>query len=227
MVEDYYLSRRKNLLRSFNRASRWVLASLVNRYGREFSNAIVEKARKEYEALIPQIPFIGGAQNRWTGDLVESVQILALFRAMKARGKTPRETADVIHEGMQIRLAQYPRFLLRLAGKLQFTRLFLNRLQRQAIETQKRAYPDNFVAEVVPGDGKDFDWGIDFTECAIHKFYKAQNAVEFLPYVCKLDYLTSTAFGLGLMRTMTLADGQERCNPRLKQGRETEWRKQS
>jgi hypothetical protein len=124
---------------------------------------------------------------------------------------------------MQIRLAQYPRFLLRLMGRLQFSRLFLNRLQREANETQKQVYPDDFVAEIVMGDGKEFDWGIDFTECAIHKFYKAQNAVELLPYVCKLDYLTSTAFGLGLVRTKTLASGDEKCNPRLKQGRDTKW----
>jgi hypothetical protein len=135
MTEDYYLSRKKNLLRSFDRASKWVITPLVNRYGKEFSNAVAEKARKEYHALIPQIPFIGGAQNRWTADLVESVQILALFRAMNASGKTSNETADVIYQRMQIRLVQYPRFLLRLAGKLQFTRLFLNRLRRQAVET--------------------------------------------------------------------------------------------
>ena len=220
---NHYLSRKKNLLRSFDRASRRIVASLVNRYDKEFSSVVVEKARKEYEALVPQIPFIGGAKNRWTADLIESVQILALFRAMSAYGKPLSETADVLYEGMQIRLAQYPRFLLRLMGRLQFSRLFLNRLQREANETQKQVYPDDFVAEIVMGDGKEFDWGIDFTECAIHKFYKAQNAVELLPYVCKLDYLTSTAFGLGLVRTKTLASGDEKCNPRLKQGRDTKW----
>jgi hypothetical protein len=76
----------------------------------------------------------------------------------------------------------------------------------------------------VIGEGKESEWGIDFTECANHKFYTTQNAVEFLPYVCKLDTLTSTAFGLGLVRTMTLADGDERCNPRLKHDRETKWK---
>ncbi len=221
MAENYYLSRKKTLLRSFDRASRWMITPLVNRYGTEFSSAVMEQARKEYEALIPQIPFIGGAKNRWTANLIESAQILALYRAMQAQGKTLRETTDMLQEAMQIRLAQYPRVVLRLMGRLQFSRLFLNGLQRQANETQKRVYPDNFVADIVMGDGKEFDWGIDFTECAILKFYKAQNAVELLPYVCRLDYLTSTAFGQGLVRTKTLADGNEKCNSRLKRGRDT------
>jgi ABC-type multidrug transport system ATPase subunit len=38
-------------------------------------------------------------------------------------------------------------------GRLQFSRLFLNRLQRQADETHRRAYSGDFVAEIVLGDG--------------------------------------------------------------------------
>lgn len=221
MSEGYYLSRKKSLLRSFDRATRWVMTPLVNRYGKEFCDSVVAEARREYEALIPHIPFIGGARNRWTSDLVESVQILALFRAMQARGRTSEETAGVLYEGMRTRLAHYPRLLFRLLGMLQFSPLFLRSLQRQALATQGRAYPDNFVAEVVMGDGKEFDWGIDFTECAIQKFYVAHNGLEFLPHVCKLDYLTGEALGLGLVRTKTLADGADRCNPRLKRGGES------
>lgn len=223
MSENYYLSQKKNLMPSFEHASKWVTMPLTKRYGEELSQAIVQHARNEYESLIPLIPFIGGKKNRWTADLLESVHILALFRAMQAYGKTPNETAEVLYEGMQLRLAQYPRFLLRLIGRWQFSTLFLKTLQHQAAETHKRSFPNNFAAEVVIGDGKEFDWGIGFTECAIQKFYRAQNALEFLPYVCRLDYLTSAAFGIGLVRTKTLANGDERCNPRLKQSRETTW----
>jgi hypothetical protein len=225
--ENYYLSKKKSLMQSFERACDWVMAPLVKRYGKELTQVIVHHARQEYETLIPQIPFIGGKKNRWTADLIESVQVLALFRAMQAYDKTPSETAELLYEGMQIRLAKYPRFLLRLVGRLQFSKPFLKSLQHQAAETHKCSFPDNFVAEVVIGNGKDFDWGIDFTECAIQKFYKAQNALQFLPYVCRLDYLTSTAFGIGLARTKTLANGDERCNARLKQGRETLWNEYS
>ena len=223
MSENYYLSQKKSLMRSFERATRWVRPSLVKCYGKDLSMVIVQRACQEFEIILPQIPFIGGKKNRWTTDLLESAQILALLRAMQAHGKTLGETVQVLYEGMQIRLASYPRFLLKLMGKVQFSRLFLKRLQHQAAETHKHTYPNNFVAEVVIGDGKEFDWGIHFTECAIHKFYRAQNALEFLPYVCRLDYLTSTAFGIGLVRTKTLANGDERCNQRLKQGRETKW----
>ncbi len=79
------------------------------------------------------------------------------------------------------------------------------------------------MARLIYGDGKDFDWGIDFTECAICSFFQAQDAREFLPYLCRLDYVTADAFGLGMIRTKTLAEGADRCNPRLKRGRTTRW----
>ncbi len=50
----------------------------------------------------------------------------------------------------------------------------------------------------------------------------AQGASGFLPFYCFLDYPYSRVFGLGLTRTMTLAEGHTRCNPRFKCGRQTE-----
>ncbi len=222
-MNDYYIKRKGSLLRSFDRAIGWWTGPLVTRYGEEISQAIAGRARREFEQLLPDIPFIGGSRNHWTSDLMESAQCLALYRAMQAFEKPIRETADVIYEGMRIRLDDYPRILLRLMGRLQFSWLFLRLLQRMAKETQKQNYPGSFVAELVPGDGKEFDWGIDFKACSIHAFYVSHQASEFLPYVCRLDYITSAAFGLGLVRTKTLAEGDEVCNPRMKRGRATLW----
>ncbi len=222
MIENDDLSNKKRLLRSFDRAGTWLLAPLASHYGKEYSIAMGKKAREEYENLIPDIPYIGGAKNHWTSDLLESVQYLALYRALQSDDKPMNEIVAIRYEGMRIRLNQYPGFLLRLMGRVQFSSPFINRLKRLSEETQKQVYPDNFKAEIVMGDGKEFDWGIDFSECSIHKFYTAHQAQEFLPYVCKLDYITSAAFGLGLVRTKTIANGDDRCNPRLKWGRPTQ-----
>jgi L-2-amino-thiazoline-4-carboxylic acid hydrolase-like protein len=209
--------RHGKLLHDFERVSRQIMPILASRYGQVFSENLLRDARQEFEMLIPAIPYIGGSKNRWTSDLIESVQLLAFFRAMKKRGKTPEESGEIVRKGMQARLSQYPRFLLKLIGRLQFSRLFLRQLEKQSLESQKREYPGNFVAHMVyPDDHREFDWGIDFTECAIYSLYKAQDACEFLPYVCRLDEITSEAFGLGMERTSTLSGGADRCNPRLK-----------
>ena len=70
-------------------------------------------------------------------------------------------------------------------------------------------------------DGPDFDWGIDYTECATCKFLSAQGAPELAPYVCAVDKVASEMLGWGLTRTMTIADGFDKCDFRFKKGGKT------
>jgi hypothetical protein len=224
MMENYYTSQKDKLMKAFDRSSKNIRLVLDKYYSHEFSENVLRQARKEYETLIPQIPYIGGSQNHMTNDLLESVQSLAVLRVLTAQGKTVVESCEIIYQAMETRLSRYPRLLLRIIGRLQFTRMFIRRLQRQAIESQKRGYPGNFVFNIIIGDGKEFDWGIDFAECGICKFYKVQNAFEFMPYICLIDYALSDGFGYGLVRTETLAEGADRCNPRMKKNGQTERR---
>jgi hypothetical protein len=224
MIEHHYTFHLSKLLKDFDRASHWFRPYLVVRYGQTFAETVLQAARQEYEQLVPQIPYIGGAKVHMTSDLLESVQLLALLRALKASGKPPEELRDIILAGMQTRLSYYPRWLLKLGGWRAFSKPFLRYLQRQSKESQQRQYPGGFVFEVVVGAGREFDWGLNLTECGICKFYQAQHAAEFLPLVCAIDYVLSDALGYGLVRTQTLAEGADHCNPRLKKGRPTQWR---
>ena len=73
----------------------------------------------------------------------------------------------------------------------------------------------------VEGDGATFDYGLDITECGICKLYQAQGAGELARYLCLSDYVVSRAFGRGLVRYKTIAEGARVCDFRYKQGRET------
>lgn len=63
--------------------------------------------------------------------------------------------------------------------------------------------------------------GIDYIECASCKLLNEQGATELGPYVCAVDKVASEMLGWGLRRTMTLAEGGERCDFRFKKGGET------
>ena len=224
MIENYYTSQKAKLMKDFGRACSWYRPHLINQGGKVFADELIHTARNHYESLIPQIPYIGGSKVHMTTDLLESVTHLAYLRAFIQHGLTDEESRRILYQGMETRLAQYPKLLLKLLGWMSFTKMYLRKFQRQSVESQVREYPGGFVFDVVIGDGEEFDWGLDFTECGIRKFYQAQNASEFLPIVCPIDYLLSDAFGYGLVRTKTLTEGAEICNPRMKRGRQTEWR---
>jgi len=220
---EYYTSRRSELLQAFDQDVGCWRSTLARRHGDEFANAIVRQSRDEFEALIGEIPYIGGDENHLTENLVESARCLALYRAMKARGKRVEETGRALYEAIEQSNSRPTPPIP--PGKRLSPEGLMRRRRERARRSQERRYPEDWVYEFVEGDGRTFDYGNDFTECAVQKFYRGKRADEFLPFFCFLDFPRSKAAGLGLTRTQTLAEGHEKCNHRFKAGRaaEEEW----
>lgn len=216
---DYYVSRKRWLMWGFDWAARRIRHVGVRRYGAETSDAITAEARADYEALIPQLPYIGGRRNPHTRLIIAAAMFLALYKVLKRRGRPVEEIGELVHEAVQAFFDTLPRFLLRSYGRLNFTRRALRGAYKSALESQEREYPGAWVYAVVEGDGVAFDWGIDQLECGICKFFAAHDAEEFVPYMCDLDFIASDYFGWGLVRTTTLAEGGERCDFRFKRER--------
>lgn len=167
--------------------------------------------------LIPEIPHIGGDENPMTHHLVRSTTSLALYKAMKARGKTAEETGKIIYDAVMERVSHLP-----VSSAKALSTEDIQAKREQARKSQERHYPGDWVWEFVEGNGVEFDYGYDFLECGTQKLYHDQGADEFLPFYCFLDFVTSKASGWELTRTMTLAEGYEKCDFRFKKGGKTE-----
>jgi hypothetical protein len=193
---------------------------LVNSFGKARASGLMKDVRREYEALTPEVPYIGGEENMFTEWLTYGVYYLAVYRVLKAEGQSVEEVGKVIFDTFQA-MADYPRWFLRLVGAFRYNKRYVDRFREAVARTQERRYPGDWVATFVEGDGEDFDYGLDVAECGICKFYHAQGADELAPYLCLSDYVVSDAFGRGLVRYKTLAEGAEVCDFRFKKGRET------
>ena len=217
-LEDrsYYASRQPEILALFDDHAQAWRPIIAGRYGEDLAGAIVAEARRQHEALIPQIPYIGGDENPMTRHLIRSTTSLALYKATKARGKTAEETGRIIYEAVVERVRQLPP-----ASPGGPSPEELAEKRRQACRSQERRYPGDWVWEFVEGDGETFDYGYDFYECGTQKLYHAQGAGEFLPFYCYLDFATHRTPGWGFARTMTLGEGYDRCDFRFKRGGET------
>jgi hypothetical protein len=219
MDNEYYVSRKRKLLKEFDRTLARIRGQFVARYG-EDSEAMLREVRQEYEALIPQLPYVGGKQP-FTQFLISTAWYLSMYRVLKRRGETVEEVGQFIYQVTEAYLQAHPRFLRSFLGRITFSRRYLRRLEKGALKTQKRRYPGNYVYNYVAGDGRTFDYGVDYVECGPVKFLMAQGAPELAPYICPMDILNSELLGWGLKRTMTLAEGAERCDFRFKKGGET------
>ncbi|MCG2769139.1 MAG: L-2-amino-thiazoline-4-carboxylic acid hydrolase [Anaerolineae bacterium] len=214
---EYYMSRKSEILALFDDHAQAWKPFIASRYGDDFANTILKEAREQHEALIPAIPYIGGDENPMTRHLVRSTTSLALYKAMKARGKTAEQAGKIIYNAVVERVSHLP-----VSTSKALSPEDIVSKREQARKSQERLYPGDWVWEFVEGDGVEFDYGYDFLECGTQKLYHAQEADEFLPFYCFLDFVTSKASGWGLARSMTLAEGYEKCDFRFKRGAQTE-----
>ena len=208
---------RKDLDRSLARVRRVLIA----RYGEKQANTLIRESGQEYEALIPEIPPIGD-RNPFQVFLLPTTRYLAVYRALQRQGRSVEDAGRLILEMGEADLVAIPRLVRRLIGYLWFSPWLRERLKRRATESQERRYSGGYVFTYVAGDGRTFDYGIDYRECASHKFLGSHKALELLPYVCAVDKVASELLGWGLSRTMTLAEGCERCDFRFKKGGKTD-----
>lgn len=220
MTERNYSSRKSSLMRSFDKDLARIRPELVARYGELQAERLISESRQEYAGLIPEIPFIG-ERNIMLIFLLPAGRYLALYRAMSNRGYPAEEAQQVVYRTGEAGVRAVPAVARWATGRLWFSRWFLRRLRRRAAESQQGKYPDGYVFRFVEGDGLDFDYGVDYTQCAACQFLEAQNALEMAPIVCAVDKVASEMLGWGLRRTTTLAEGHERCDFRFKKGGRT------
>ncbi len=221
-IIGYYSFRQEKLLKNFDQTFALLRDSLIERYGVELANALVREARSEYETLIPEIPYIRGIRARMLNlFLLITAQELAVYKAMKKRGKTPGETWELCHEALRLRVAQIPRWQRWLLRKLMFSSLIKKLMARRASQQQKTSFGD-FEIEYLIGEGDDFNIGVNYLQCGNHRFAIEHGGAEFAPYICMSDIALSEALGWGLLRTQTLADGCSYCDFRFKKGAATQ-----
>ena len=213
-------SRTPKLLREFDRDVRRVEHVFTDRYGKAAAQTTIAEARQEFANLIPNLPNIGEKQP-FTQFLVFTAWLLAMYRVLQRRGATIEEVGRLVYQVSEAFIQRYPRPLRRLLGSVRFSRRSLERLEKRAAESQERLYPGDYVFRFVPGNGEEFDYGIDYVECGTCKFLQANGAPELSPYLCATDRLYSETFGWGLARTTTLAEGAPRCDFRYTKGRPT------
>jgi hypothetical protein len=193
-------------------------ASLLARYGKALTKAIENEARRKYDKLVPEIPYIGGPRARALNTfLLISAQELAVYKALDKHGKSAGEAWELCHEALRLRLAEFPRWKRWLMRRFMFSCFVRKIMVRRVHREQKDRFGD-FEIEYLVGEGDEFDFGVNYLKCGIYEFVKRHGGEAFAPYVCMSDIALGEAMGWGLTRTQTLADGRHHCDFRFKDG---------
>jgi hypothetical protein len=215
LMNESYISRKPQFMKSFDKSIARSKRLLVSKYDDEQANSLIRDCRREYEALIPQIPFIGN-KSPFLIFLIPTSRYLAVYRVLRRKGLTIEEAGQLIYLMNEAEWEAIPIIYRRIISYLWFSPLFIWRIRKRAKESQAREYTGGYVLTFIEGDGRTFDYGFDYTECAGCKFLNQQGSPELAPLMCSFDKMASETLGWGLTRTTTIADGYERCDFRFK-----------
>ena len=193
--------------------------ALVDHHGRDFADAVVEEARREYERVLPEVPDIGGLRNVFQPVMTVNGWMVALHRAMRARGKRADDTVRIFHLVFDRWLTGLPERALRAIGWLLLSAPMRWYFEAQARRSQKRRHTEDFVWRVERG--ADGEISFVFDECAVNKWYDSQDVRELAPYCNFADVTYSRLMGMGIDATETIGLGCDHCALRFKRGRET------
>lgn len=220
MSQENYSSRKNQLMRAFDKSLLRVKPQLRDWLGEAQADHLIEGSRKEHEDLIPRIPFIG-RKNPLLIFLLPTSRYLAVYRALQDQGRRIEDAGQLTIMIASEDIRAIPAVARRLISYLWFSHWFKRRIKKRAIQSQIRTYPGDFVLNYIEGNSRDFDFGVDYIECANCKFLEAENATELLPYICAVDKTASELLGWGLIRTITLAEGSHKCDFRFTKGGQT------
>ncbi len=185
-------------------------------FGENEIDDILDEMRARYEALIPDMPFIGESNFhlQW---FIPNSEKLAEYLVVANYGVTKKDFSNLHLMQASKDLLAWGKDQLIAIGKMQFgyqTELFM---AATALWSQFRVYPDDYVIYFRRGDRVDFDWGLDYTQCANVQLYKKFDAVDLvLPLICTQDYIAGSAMRTGYRRTMQIATGDPICDLRWK-----------
>jgi hypothetical protein len=183
-------------------------------------DGIRQEVMDEFEIVLTQMPYVGGAASRMSDFFMRLMGFMAISRVLRRRGVPLPVIGEIERETYKAQLLTAPE-AERLASGRQFMSPENQALLREQAATSmtdshQKEFPEDFAYDFVEPDTDDnFEFGINYKECGFCKLAARHGDKDILPNICGLDFVAYAARGIHLERTQTLAGGASHCDFRF------------
>jgi hypothetical protein len=169
-------------------------------------------AKKQFDILIPQIPYIGDSKYYFSKYILMSAMLTPIVKIPDKENISERIIGQLIFELAEMFYNIMPKFIRRKQGKKIFTKDTKEEWQQRCLASQKKNVPFDWACEFVDGEGENFEYGFNMTKCGNVEFWKVQGLEKYTPYLCLCDWPGWKAMDVIATRTKTLAFKDEYCD---------------
>ncbi|WP_409188556.1 L-2-amino-thiazoline-4-carboxylic acid hydrolase [Bradyrhizobium sp. RDM4] len=179
-------------------------------------DGIKREVMDEFEIVLTQMPYVGGAASRMSDFFMRLMGFVAISRVLRRHGVPLPVMGEIERQTYKAQLLTGSE-AERLASGRQFMSPENQALLReQAAKSRQEEFQQDFVYDFVePGPGDSFEFGINYKACGFCKFAARHGDKEILPNICGLDFDAYATRGIRLERTQTLAGGASHCDFRF------------
>lgn len=179
--------------------------------------SLAREIKEEVRVINLQIPPSPDEDDSLMRNLRSSVHCFAFAKVTARMGWPVEKSGPVIFRACRSLFCDDPLISadFREKGKIKFCEGYREKMKLRAEESKKRERSLDFVFDFVEGDGAEFDYGVNYIRCGIMELAKKLDMMDLMHYLCLVDYPIYRAFGIGLTRTGTLAQGKPFCDFRF------------
>ncbi len=185
---------------------------------------VMQGVEAQYLGMVPKMSDPGFFAPLLRVFVLNGAIYIAAYLALSPRGYSTERVWSICDDATRRFCAAFGTIGSKLVNDAMFSPIMADYLRWEGGRTGHAAIGD-WVYAYVQTDAEQFDYGVDFDRCALRELAATVGAEAFAPYVCLGDIPLSDAFGLGLHRTETLAQGGSRCDFRFKRGAATDVKK--
>ena len=222
-MHEYYALNKDKFKKEMNRFLSPAAPELESASGKKY-NEVFEEIWDYYEKnLLERFPYVGGDKVSGTRNLTGAYYFVAMGEVLKRYGAAMEDVGHIMvycYERYTQSMPGIARFLL---GKFYRSPKLLNKaLLKMDSKNAKNSVenPGSFETQtqIPPEDGYDFSY--HNLVCPLANFAKKYGYVEYMPYLCNLDYVMFSVLGAPLYREHTCFEDGDYCDFKLKLGAE-------
>ena len=220
-IHPFYEAHRPEMEAAMRQRLDLVSDLLAAQVGEPAVAGVKQDIMREFEVILEQMPYVGGAQSRMSDFFMRLLPLMAIGRVLKRRGVSSDAIGDIELEILKRHMLTIPEADRSAAGRQFMSADNRALIREQAAQSQKQSYAGDFVYDYVePGPNDTFEFGINYRACGFCKFAAKHGDAEILEHLCGLDFAAYNLRGIHLERTQTLAGGAAYCNFRFSSKRD-------
>ena len=220
-MHPYYNDNRKKFRKEMNGFLSLIRKELEEKTGEDYT-ILIEKIWNVYQSgMLENFPYIGGDQSSGTHNLTGAFVFVAMGEVCrKEYGMTLEDWGYLTTLCYRRYFDKIPGWLAILAGKLfKKTRLVNKMLKMKDKKNAENAkkYPGSFETKTQQPT-EECPANYHTLVCPLANFAKDYGYMDYMPYLCNLDYVMFERIQVPFYREHTCADGDGYCDFKMKAG---------